>query len=216
MRLSFSVVCSALVLVTTNFSIVAFRFTRLLNKKYSTPLFDKRSWENGPFDKILNFENVQSDSNLELLNANCSIVHVELNDLRAQWIDYCIDNRIPEQMDSFKLSSLIGNLVTEKARVDIVTEESNIPIENEIFITESQLRQLWNDKSSIPMGKPTEMFNEMEALLLLKDDDDIEFIDNFSGFSIETKPSSNKETLDLTKLTSDHSDQRVDYVTLQV
>jgi len=106
---------------------------------------------------------------LDSKNAPCITVTSE--ELQAKWIDACIEQSRPKDMDLFSLPAVLPMLLREDSMVTLVNKTAEgIPSE-EVYVTEQELRRLWAEASLTSMGKSLSKFDVQEALLLLPDEE---------------------------------------------
>jgi hypothetical protein len=95
--------------------------------------------------------------------------------LMNMWIDICVENSRPEDMNNFSLRTVLPKLLREDTVLELYNgeedEESDInDNSNQVnYITEQELRRIWSQASNSAMGKPLSAFSVEEALLLLPD-----------------------------------------------
>ena len=112
------------------------------------------------------------------LEGKTSVV-LTVEELKSKWIDICIEQSRPEDMDSFSIASVLPLVVRENELVELVNrtaeaiESSLLHDDSAIeYITEQELARLWKESSLLPMGKSANAFDCKSALLLLRDEED--------------------------------------------
>jgi len=103
---------------------------------------------------------------------NAPTVSVAVEELQAKWIDRCIEQSRPKDMDLFSLRAAIPLLLREDSLVVFHNATSEMADSDEIYVTEAELRRLWIEASGTAMGKPVDKFTVDDALLLLTDEED--------------------------------------------
>lgn len=120
-------------------------------------------------------EDSQDDSSkLILLDGTKSAptVTVTVEELQPKWIDICIEQKRPNDVDLFCLRSVLPLLLREDSIVLFTNKTAETADSGEIYVTELELRRLWAEKSQQAMGKGMDKFDLEEALLLLTDEED--------------------------------------------
>ena len=104
---------------------------------------------------------------------------VDITELNEKWIDICIDESRPNDLNNFSLSKVLPYVMKEyhtlqlvNSSIDTLTSENR----TEIFITEKELENIWLVNANLPMGKSIEKFNIKDSLLLLHDEEDEEIM----------------------------------------
>lgn len=188
-------------------------------RQYSHPLFSVDA--KLIFNKLGNEEHnpdADKDKLCELLDSYPTKIFT-IDELNSKWIDICIDESRPNDLNSFTLVKIIPYLLQNHLKIQIVDEnfEQFESIEDsEVFITEAELRNLWQLKSMTALGKPIESFDVQTALLLVEDESD----ENNSEIDIHSTPSeASISLLSSSTSTQVHSDEIDDgpelYITLQ-
>ena len=115
---------------------------------------------------------------MEPLEAKNPIV-MTMEELQAKWIDICIEQSRPQDMDSFSLLNVLPLVVREHEFIVLVNKSAEAiekttaaDASSVIFITDQELQRLWEKASLGPMGKPLETFDSKHALLLINDEED--------------------------------------------
>lgn len=104
---------------------------------------------------------------------------LDINELNEKWIDICIDESRPNDLNSFSLSKVLPYVMKEYHTLQLVNSSIDpLVSENrtEIFITEKELENIWLMNANLPMGKSIEKFNIKDSLLLLEDEEDREIM----------------------------------------
>jgi hypothetical protein len=104
-----------------------------------------------------------------------------MEELQAKWIDMCIEQSRPQDMDAFSLLNMLP-LVTKEHEFVVLVNRSAEAIEkikdatsdanSVIYVTEQELQRVWKEASLTGMGKPVDSFDAKFALLLLNDEED--------------------------------------------
>jgi hypothetical protein len=199
-----------IVLLCVNFATLAsFKFiTRPLS---SSRFFSSQlSWDKTPFvdHRDVSIEVDDSDTaNLKLLDtANCKTVVVSEEELKAKWIDICIDESRPNDLNSISLKRLVPLIIRDDAIVQLENQTAAL-LEStemgEIFITEQELINVWSAASLEPMGRTVDKFTVEDALLLIDDD----YMDEIMG---EDSPTGSSKSNGLLALSSSLDDEVID------
>ena len=107
---------------------------------------------------------------------------VDINELNEKWIDICIDESRPNDLNKFSLSKVLPYVMKEYHTLQLVNSSINSLVSDnktDIFITEKELENIWLMNANLPMGKSIEKFSIKDSLLLLDDEEDLEIM----GFS---------------------------------
>ena len=161
---------------------------KFFSSLYSSPL----SWEETPFganneEKPNNKSNEADNMGLSLLVLNefsDPTIFTE-EELQAKWIDLCIDENTPEDMDNFCLSRIIPHICKDNKLVVIENKTAAILDENggeedTIYITEQELESLWKETygQAFNIKNEDDGFNLLDALLVVDDEDSIQILHN--------------------------------------
>ena len=119
-----------------------------------------------------------------------------MEELQAKWIDICIEQSRPQDMDSFSLLNVLPLVVREHEFVVLVNKSAEAiekttatDASSIVFITEQELQRLWQKGSLGPMGKPLDAFDCKNALLLINDEEDDILVGVESGETVLSLPS---------------------------
>lgn len=117
-------------------------------------------------------------SRLVLLDTTTApIVKITVEELQAKWIDICIEQSRPKDMDHFCLKSVLPMLLRDDSLVMFTNKTAETAYSGELYVTEQELKRLWAEASLQAMGKGIDKFTIEEALLLLTDDEDDMLLD---------------------------------------
>ena len=124
-------------------------------------------------------------------------ITMTMEELQAKWIDICIEQSRPQDMDAFSLLNVLP-LVAREHEFVVLVNKSAEAIEKTtaadassiIFITDQELMRLWQKASLGPMGKPLDAFDSKHALLLINDEEDDSLIgEEYSSENVLALPS---------------------------
>jgi hypothetical protein len=131
------------------------------------------SFKEGPPDSG---EDMQKS--MEPLEGKDPIV-MTMEELQAKWIDICIEQSRPQDMDAFSLLNVLPLVVKEHQYVvlvnnsaDAIEKTTATDASSIIYITDQELQRIWQKASLGPMGKPADTFDSKNALLLINDEED--------------------------------------------
>ena len=125
-------------------------------------------------------DDVSGMKSLELLDASSPSVVLTVEELKAKWIDICIEQSRPEDMDAFSIARVLPLVVRENAYVQVLNRSAEA-VEAAVladdsaveYITAQELERLWREAALLPMGRHAEAaFDCKAALLLLRDEED--------------------------------------------
>lgn len=173
-----------IVLLSANLATLA-SFNFISRPFQSTRVFsNKLSWDKTPFVDHIEDNRIEDDSviaNLKLLDTvNSETVVVSEAELKAKWIDICIDESRPDDLNSISLKRLVPLIIRDDAIVQLENKTAELAESTdskEIFITEQELLRVWTTASTEPMGRSLDSFTLEDALLLIDDD----YIDEIMG-----------------------------------
>ena len=135
--------------------------------------------KDGYKDGSLGREDEEENTRLALLDSrNAPCVSITVEELQAKWIDICIEQSRPKDMDMFCLRSVLPLLLREDTIVHFINKTAEEADSNQIYVTEQELKRLWTEASTSALGKAVDKFSVEEALLLLTDDDDDALLDS--------------------------------------
>lgn len=102
-----------------------------------------------------------------------------MEELQAKWIDICIEQSRPQDMDAFSLLNVLPLVVKEHQYVvlvnnsaDAIEKTTATDASSIIYITDQELQRIWQKSSLGPMGKSADAFDSKNALLLINDEED--------------------------------------------
>ena len=131
-----------------------------------------------PWTSILGDDSDNSDDDVDVeISEKFSIldgleaptVSMASEDLQEKWIDICVEQIRPQDMDLFSLHAILPLILRDDTVIELRNKTQEAITEDEIYITEQELQRLWIKNSDKPMGKPLTQFSVEEALLLLPD-----------------------------------------------
>ena len=132
---------------------------------------------------------------MEPLEAKNPIV-MSMEELQAKWIDICIEQSRPQDMDAFSLLNVLPLVVKEHEFIVLVNKSAEAiekttaaDASSIIFITDQELQRLWEKASLGPMGKSLDSFDSKHALLLINDEEDDILIGETSSETVLSLPS---------------------------
>lgn len=119
-----------------------------------------------------------SDARYAALLRDCA-ESVSVDDLQARWIDVCIERGEAFDMRLFSLARCLPLAFRRDAHVVVVNKTAELKgarqqqqmQSEELFVTEQELRRLWS------AARDGDAFDVREALLLLLDEEDRDFLD---------------------------------------
>ena len=122
-------------------------------------------------------EAYESCGNFDILEENAPTVVIDAATLNEKWIDICVEQSRPQDMDKYALRTILPLLMREDSVLELHNDRQDGSNDEEIFITEQELKKVWAQASHTAMGKPESSFCVEEALLLLPDEevDDVMF-----------------------------------------
>ena len=122
-------------------------------------------------------EAYESNSNLEILEENAPTIAIDAATLNEKWIDICVEQSRPQDMDKYALRTILPLLTREDSVLELHNGDEEEVSDDVTFISEQELQKVWEQASHTAMGKPMSSFTIDEALLLLpdKDADDVMF-----------------------------------------
>ena len=124
---------------------------------------------------------------------------IDVTELNEKWIDICIDESRPNDLNNFSISKVLPYIMKEHRSLQLVNSSINTFMsenKTEIFITEKELENIWLMNANLPMGKPVEKFNIKDSLLLLDDDEDQEIM-GLSSLEIQVGNASVSNSVEL-------------------
>lgn len=91
-------------------------------------------------------------------------------------------------MNAFSLFAALPLIYREDVQVALSNTTLQIQSQSsdEIYITEQELKRIWSEKSQLPFGKAITKFDLKEALLLVEDEEDVQFFQADDGNVLET------------------------------
>jgi len=108
-------------------------------------------------------------------------IEMTMEELQAKWIDMCIEQSRPQDMDNFSLLNMLPLVIKEHEFVVLVNKsaeaiekikDATSDANSVIYVTEQELQRVWKEASATGMGKPVDSFDAKYALLLLNDEED--------------------------------------------
>lgn len=152
------------------------RNTKLLASTTSLAMphaLPRDSYKEGPPDS-----GEEMQKSLEPLEGKDPIV-MTMEELQAKWIDICIEQSRPQDMDAFSLLNVLPLIIREHEYVvlvnnsaDAIEKRTATDASSIIYITDQELNRMWVKASLGPMGKPLDAYDAKHALLLLNDEED--------------------------------------------
>lgn len=110
---------------------------------------------------------------LEILLPNADTVEMTNAELRQEW-----KNILEELKQSttlpFYLRNVLPAFYSDQAVFKLKSSDDDKPVvdQNELYLTEVELRRLWQEMSFKSFGKPITKFNVLDSLLLLPDEEE--------------------------------------------
>ena len=150
------------------------RITAVQATQLSRDLLPRDSFEGPPSDDVSGMKS------LELLDGASPSVVLTVEELKAKWIDICIEQSRPEDMDTFSIARVLPLVVRENAFVQVLNRSAEA-VEAAVladdsaveYITAQELERLWREAALLPMGqRANNTFDCKAALLLLRDEED--------------------------------------------
>ena len=120
---------------------------------------------------------------MEALQSNTIPKKLTINELKTTWEN----EKKRRKKSTFHLRNSIHNYYTDKIPIELIRDsDSNVDVsaDNEVYLTEPELRRLWQESSFKSFGKPITQFNLAESLLLLPDDDEEDVMGDDTIFDI--------------------------------
>ncbi len=122
-------------------------------------------------------EAYEPGGNMDILEESAPTVVIDASTLNEKWIDICVEQSRPQDMDKYALRTILPLLLREDSVLELHSDRGESSTDEEVFITEQELKKVWARASHTAMGKPESSFTIEEALLLLPDEeaDDVMF-----------------------------------------
>ena len=108
----------------TVFSLTSFNDFNLINKRRHSKLFSSKiNWSN------VKITTTNSNDNIDVENDSLQLIAlkdfskptiINVDDLQAKWIDLCIENSKPEDLNKFSLNKIIPMVCMEDKYVEVV------------------------------------------------------------------------------------------------
>lgn len=165
-----------------------------------------------------------TQKSLEPLEGKNPIV-MTMEELQAKWIDICIEQSRPQDMDAFSLLNVLPLVVRENEFVvlvnstaDAIEKTTVADASSVLFITEQELQRMWQKTSLGPMGKNAGAFDAKFALLLVNDEEDELLIGSGESeiagslLPLAQNLKSEIEAFDAASFESEESDDGIEYI----
>ena len=140
----------------------------------------------------------EDDSDLigmEALQSHTISKKLTINELKTTWEN----EKKRRKRSTYHLRNSIHNYYTDKIPIELVRDNDSVDVssDNEVYLTEPELRRLWQESSFKSFGKPITQFNLAESLLLLPDEDEEDVMGDDTMFDIASESSKPLKSLSL-------------------